>query len=270
MDDALAQAAALPECVYSDEWCVLLQARWEDVIERLPRVDAVITDPPFGERTHEGQRHGRHPYPDAKSGCTLAGRKLGYESWSDDQVRQLIEETVPRIAGWFCALTSHDLVPVYSSWLQAHKRYVYAPISCVQFNRNVRLAGDGPSNWTDHLVASRPRTLAKWGALPGAYVGRPFDGGENMLDRSKRVTGGKPVWLMRDLVRDYSRPGDLILDPCAGGATTLVAARLEGRRAIGIEMDVNTAEKARKRLAAPWTPMFRPGSLTGTQEGFDL
>jgi len=41
------------------------------------------------------------------------------------------------------------------------------------------------------------------------------------------IIGGKPMWLMRALVRDYSRPGNLVCDPCAGGATTLIAAAIE-------------------------------------------
>lgn len=48
---------------------------------------------------------------------------------------------------------------------------------------------------------------------------------------------GKPDWLMRALVRDYSRPGDLICDPLAGFGSTLIAARDEGRRSIGAEID---------------------------------
>ena len=58
---------------------------------------------------------------------------------------------------------------------------------------------------------------------------------------------------MRAIVRDYSRPGDLIVDPCAGGSTTLLAAAIEGRRAIGAEIDEATYYKAVKRLEAGYT-----------------
>jgi site-specific DNA-methyltransferase (adenine-specific) len=63
------------------------------------------------------------------------------------------------------------------------------------------------------------------------------------------VVGGKPLWLMRELVKDYSRPGELVADCCAGGATTLIAASLEGRRAIGAELDPDTFAKAQTRIA---------------------
>lgn len=58
----------------------------------------------------------------------------------------------------------------------------------------------------------------------------------------------KPLPLMRELVRLFTDPGDLILDPFAGSGTTLLAARLEGRRAIGIEISSEYVEVARKRL----------------------
>ena len=46
----------------------------------------------------------------------------------------------------------------------------------------------------------------------------------------------KPVALLRELVRRYSKPGDVILDPAARHAGTGVAALLEGRRFIGGEL----------------------------------
>jgi site-specific DNA-methyltransferase (adenine-specific) len=62
------------------------------------------------------------------------------------------------------------------------------------------------------------------------------------------VVGSKPLWLMRAIVRDYSRPGDVVCDPCAGGATTLIASVIEGRQAIGSELDPATHAKALNRI----------------------
>jgi len=65
------------------------------------------------------------------------------------------------------------------------------------------------------------------------------------------------MWLMRAIVSDYSRPGDLVCDPFAGGGTTLLAAAIEGRRAIGAEESPETYARAVRRLSAGYTPVIR-------------
>lgn len=53
---------------------------------------------------------------------------------------------------------------------------------------------------------------------------------------------------MRWLVRWFTRPTDLVLDPFCGSGTTLCAARVLGRRALGIEAVERYAEVTRRRL----------------------
>jgi DNA modification methylase len=60
----------------------------------------------------------------------------------------------------------------------------------------------------------------------------------------------KPLPLMESLVRDFTDPGDLILDPFAGSGTTGVAAIRLGRRFIGWEKDPKYHTIAVKRLTA--------------------
>jgi site-specific DNA-methyltransferase (adenine-specific) len=60
----------------------------------------------------------------------------------------------------------------------------------------------------------------------------------------------KPIDLMVELVRLFTDPGDLILDPFAGSGTTGVAAIRLGRRFIGWERDPKYHAIAVKRLTA--------------------
>lgn len=233
---------------------------WQDVLADV-ECDALITDPPYGERTHAGQRHGRKDPRYSPDAC-LTGTGLPYAAWTPDDVDAFVAHWAPRTRGWLCAFTSHDLVPAYVSALERNKRYVFAPLACVQTGMNVRLAGDGPSSWTVWLVVSRPRTMRAWGTLPGAYV----VGQDQDRKRGDGIVGGKPLDLMRAIVGDYSRPGDIVCDPCAGGATTLLAAAIEGRRAIGAEQDPDTFAKAQARIAKGYTPVMRFEGLTGEQE----
>lgn len=58
----------------------------------------------------------------------------------------------------------------------------------------------------------------------------------------------KPVPLMLRLMEAGSSSDALVLDPFLGSGTTLVAAKLLGRRAIGIEIEERYCEIAAKRL----------------------
>lgn len=53
---------------------------------------------------------------------------------------------------------------------------------------------------------------------------------------------------MRPFVRAFSRPGDVVFDPFCGFGTTLLAASLEDRRGLGMEIDPDRAALARERL----------------------
>ena len=54
---------------------------------------------------------------------------------------------------------------------------------------------------------------------------------------------------MRWLVRLVTPPGGVVLDPFAGSGSTLVAARAEGFRSIGIEREEEYAEIVAARLS---------------------
>ena len=67
----------------------------------------------------------------------------------------------------------------------------------------------------------------------------------------------KPVALFEYLIRTYTAPGDLVVDPFVGGGTTALAARNTGRHYICGDNMLEYVEGARRRLAEPYTlPMF--------------
>jgi len=59
----------------------------------------------------------------------------------------------------------------------------------------------------------------------------------------------KPVMLCRELIESSSRFGDTVLDLFMGSGATLEAAKLEARKAIGIEIEERYCEIAAKRLS---------------------
>ena len=216
------------------EWD-LRRGRWQEALADVEQVDAVIVDAPYSARTHGG--HDRQVQRCIEEGDRLGMRELSYTALGEQDVRAFVEAWSPRCRGWFVTITDHVLAPVWAAALEDAGRYVFYPLPWVAPGSRVRLSGDGPSCWTCWIVVARPRTreFATWGTLPGAYVIN--------ADRGAHI-GGKPIALMEALVRDYTRPGDLVCDPCAGYGTTLAAAARNGRRAVGAELDPETHAQA--------------------------
>lgn len=206
---------------------VLRQGRWEDALQDVT-CDALITDPPYGHHVHE------------VTNGYLGRAALEYDSWSADDVSSFVAHWAPRTRGWMACMTSDGLIPAYRAAFQAAGRLDFPPVPVLQ--HRPRLTGDGPGSCAVYLLVARPREkrFLGWGSLPGWYMSQCAKDG---------VCGGKPVGLMRAIVADYSRPGDLVCDPCAGGGTTLLASRLEGRRSIGAECKPEHFEIAQRRLS---------------------
>jgi len=57
-----------------------------------------------------------------------------------------------------------------------------------------------------------------------------------------------PDQLAEDLIRTFTKMGDLVLDPMCGSGTTLVAAKKSGRNYLGIDISQDYCEIAKRRL----------------------
>lgn len=70
--------------------------------------------------------------------------------------------------------------------------------------------------------------------------------------RARRVRGGypteKPLALLDVLVRQATRPGELVVDPFCGSGSTGRAALLTGRRFAGSDIDETAVAIAREHL----------------------
>lgn len=228
---------------------------WRDVLAGV-EVDCVMSDPPYSARVHEGHDAGvefakagnaLRPHSNGKMERVAEWRTLSYSAWSPADVRAFVDAWAPRNRGWFVCLSDSELCGAYREAYEANGLTGFAPVGVLIPGMTVRLAGDGPSSWMLYVNVGRPKALSKWGTLPGGYTG----------NQGERIhIGGKPLWLMRALIRDYTRKGDLVCDPCAGAATTLLAATIENRRAIGAEVDPETFKVAQERLRAGYTPSF--------------
>ena len=224
------------------EWVTIGAARLalgdcREILPTLGRVDHIITDPPYSERTHSG-------HDDVASSKRRDGAErmaLGYSALSRDGAERMADLFQSVCDAWIVWITDHTLAPTIAARLENNGRYVFAPLPYYHAGRSVRLAGDGPSSWTDWIIVSRTAAQHRWGTLRGGYIAN-----EGWNDKERM--GGKPTRLMQLIVSDYSRPNDLVCDPFMGAGTTGVACAKEGRRFIGIEIDPAAFETSCRRI----------------------
>lgn len=103
--------------------------------------------------------------------------------------------------------------------------------------------------WTDEFY---PTSVIEFGSDYETTVTK-----RQRPDKEARHPTQKPVALMRYLVRTYSNPGQTIFDNTMGHGTTGVAAVLEDRRFVGIELSAKYFAVAQQRIARA----VRPGPL---------
>ncbi len=58
----------------------------------------------------------------------------------------------------------------------------------------------------------------------------------------------KPLGILTPIIESFSQPEDVVMDPFCGSGSTLLAAKLAGRRFLGIELDEHYCNVARDRL----------------------
>jgi hypothetical protein len=218
--------------------------RWQDTLADV-ECDALITDPPYSARTDAGyMSHGLHE--------TAQKTDIGYRPIVEDDAREMCSVFSLLVKSWVVIFGDHVSREWHAKAWEEAGWYVFAPVIWVKRGAAPRFRADGPASQVDHIMVARPRRaeFMGWGSLPGWYMADTPRAGHGYSG----VTGGKDVTAMRAIIRDYSRPGDVICDPCAGGGTTLIAALIEGRSAIGSEMDPKTHALATARIKQGHTP----------------
>lgn len=233
--------------------------RWQDVLADVERADSLLTDPPYSPRTADGYR---------SHGMVAKGRTIGiaYGSITEADAHELALSWSERIERWALIFGDHISQRWHEDSWKSCGWFTFHPIPYIREGAPPRFRGDGPasqSDWAqicgredvvadeaDRISVARRKGLKPDGSRPGWYRGTTVRAGHGYLG----ITGQKDLATMRRIVRDYSRKGDLVIDPFCGSATTAIACAIEGRRCITAECDEHNYEIARKRIAAGYTP----------------
>ena len=191
-------------------------------------VDAVITDPPYGENISAMgfARSGRH------GGVAQRNNYLGMASWDEVPIKDTVK-LLPSLAdacvifgGNFYA----DVLPPSRCWLVWDKK---------DGGKYSNDFADIEIAWTNIDAPARLFRHVWHGMIQ-----------QDMKNKDARFhPAQKPVALMRWIIKNYTRPGDTIFDPFMGSGTTGVAAVQLGRNFIGCELDPGYFAIAEKRIA---------------------
>lgn len=189
-----------------------------EVMPTLGKVDAVVTDPPYGisYRTSPSPRR-------PKSGATVIGDDLPFD---------------PSPFLGFASVTMFG-ANHFASRLPSSPGWIIWDKRCGLMPSNDQ--SDCEIAWTNALGSAR-------------IVRCLWNGGGSLLAENGPARSihpaQKPLAVMLEVVSMVTDPGDLILDPFAGSGTTGVACLRLGRRFIGIEKDPTYFQLACDRLRA--------------------
>lgn len=223
------QPGGLPDPYYSDEMVALYHGDCLDLLPAL-RAYAVVTDPPYALNY---------------TSDSVAGKIF------NDKARDFWR-LLFRLPEAF-ALTEARTLAMFTRWdvwgdvaAQMHK--LWPPCNCVVWDKDD--TGRGNCN---HVGNAHELVYV---SAPADHVMRIGSRRPHNILRHRKITPGtmvhpteKPVALLGDLVEMMCPEGETVLDPFAGSGPTLLAARLLGRRAIGIEWEERYCEAAARRLS---------------------
>jgi len=209
--------AAVGEPYFRDDSVVIYHADCRDILPKMPQVDLVLTDPPYGI----GYRHGAR-----RNGVKLGmdGESIVGDAKPFDPSHLLGQQ---RLILWG-ANHYADRLPAARGWLVWDKRDGVLPDD----------QSDCEFAWTSFLTTAR-----LWSRLWRGNVRTGREQAEARLHVNQ-----KPVALMAWCLRLDGGMG-AVLDPYMGAGSTLLAARELGRYAIGIEIEEEYCEIAAKRMA---------------------
>jgi len=124
----------------------------------------------------------------------------------------------------------------WGSWMSASAPYVIAPVELIVVlykNRWKKTSGSRKSDISK-------KEFMEWTSGLWTFSGE-----------SKKKIGHPapfPVELPRRCIKLFSFVGDTVLDPFMGSGTTLIAAYLNNRKSIGVDVDKSYCELAKERL----------------------
>lgn len=208
-------------------------------LELLPRLgveaDVTITDPPFDANTHKQAK--------TNKGGPHATKAVGFAAFTVDDLRASLALAARVTRRWVVASVDYRHAVAFHDDPPEGLRLLRIGV-WTKTNPMPQVSGDRPGQgWEAIAFLHRTDTKPKWNGGGRSSVWHL------PVEQNQGHPTAKPLVMVREWVRLFSEPGDLVLDPFLGSGTTLRAAKDEGRRGVGIELDRAYCDLARARLS---------------------
>ncbi len=196
------------------------------------------TDPPYSEWVHAKKMQGN------VNGSGIAeNRPVTFDPLTQDEIEEVSFEIVRTTRGWAQIFCADDDIRAWRDALCDAGALRWVTVIWTKPNGAPMFRGEGPSQPCEHIVnawCGEGRPVWNGGGKMGHYAvpTEPVT--------TRRHETQKPLRLMKNLVLDFTMPGDLICDPYAGAGTLGMAARVCGRSFAMWERNEEHAKSARK------------------------
>ena len=212
-------------------------------------IDLLLTDPPYGisnSYTCENQV----PRRLRKNGSDFIMPKGNFGDWDGPiDPRAWADIVLPKVGGWAVIFCAQRQIGEYSDVLKSHKfnsvgTLVWQKTNPVPFNHKYK-----PINaWEALVVGKRPGTKFNGNVVHNVFQCK------SPSPQQRIHSTQKPLPLVEEFIRLFSDEGDLVFDPFAGSATTLIAALGLSRRALAYEKDSTIFQMACDRIVGQVAP----------------
>lgn len=209
-----------------------------DLLPTLGKVDAVVTDPPYEDELHNAI--GKIRRNDGRQMIT----DLGFEGINKSRI-EIANSIVQASRGWLIAFSLAEGVRAWRDAIQSSGGKWDTTLAWIKPDASPRFNGQGAARGFECAVTAWcGNGYRSWngGGKRGVYTHCVN------TNRYGSHPTEKPVSLMREIILDFTRPGQSILDPFMGSGTTGVACAKLGRKFIGIEIDPTYFDIACKRI----------------------
>ena len=225
-----------------------------DVLPTLGRFDAVITDPPYSEKTHNNAK--------SNAGGGTGVKAIDFKAIDFKAIKSLLDGCALICDGWVIA--NMDWRHIAALEFNGHDFYELIRFGVwVKTNPMPQISADRPANGWDGIAYIFPKNKKKvWygGGCHGNWSGPVITNGDHPT--------GKPVDMVSSWVCRFTLLKQTILDPFMGSGTTGVAAIQMGRKFTGIEREPKYFEIACKRIEQAYAQgqLFAPEPMKQTQD----